>query len=87
MLDVAGVTGEEDVVVTLARPDHLEGEGRDIREIEGARRPAAFRSAGGGAAWRVWPKWTVTSPGAVVESDDGEPVRPGRGPGRREVPR
>ena len=63
--------GEEHVVVTLPRTDHLEGEGRDEGEIERPAPGCVDRSVGGGAAWRVWPKWTVTSPGSVVERHHG----------------
>ena len=35
MLDVPVVAGEENVVVALAGADHLEGERRDVGEVEG----------------------------------------------------
>ena len=54
-------------------------------------RPVAIQSAaslsvGGGAAWRVWPKWAVTSPGSVVRARTGRPPTSVEA-GSREVPR
>ena len=85
VLHVARVSGEEDIVVALSGTDHLEGEGWDEGEVE--RPPALGRTIGGwGAAWRVWPKCTVTSPGSVHRGVTGS-FAASSGRGRRDVPR